>query len=286
MAPHTTFKSRLRKRLARAPFRYLAAPLFEGAVAGELAAVRLVDAVQAPGGSAVPTSNLTAIVKTFQRPELLRRLVRSLCRHFPGLTVIVADDSRWPTHVSGVRTLALEYDVGVSAGRQAALDEVRTELTWVLDDDFIVYGGTRLARVLHTLATQPRLDLVGGAVIDLPLLTRRGSVREPVYPTTAQPVVDLGTRLGSAIVCDKVPNFFVARTERLRLVGWDARLKRVEHADFFTRARGILVSGFDEHFACLHAQTPFDLDYMTRRDDQAADEALLRARHFGLKPDC
>jgi hypothetical protein len=66
----------------------------------------------------------------------------------------------------------------------------------------------------------------------------------------------------------------------LRLVGWDARLKRLDHADFFTRARGVLVTAYDDEFRCLHAQTPFDREYMRCRSDLDADAELLRARYF------
>lgn len=250
-------------------------------VAAELRALGYWDRLSRP--TAAPgelLAEVTAIVKTFERPRLLARLIASLKQYFPALSIIVADDSRCPNELAGVRTLRLDYDVGVSAGRQAALEQVQTPLTWVLDDDFVAYRGTDLARVARTLRDHAALDLIGGRVIDLPLGTPRGSAQDAVYPTDRQPLVALGTRFGSAIVCDKVPNFFVARTERLRRVGWDSRLKRVEHGDFFTRARGVLVTAFDERFSCLHAQAPFDAAYMSKREDYAADEALLLARHF------
>ena len=281
MATSSTIKSRLRRRLASGPLRYLARPLFEGTVAVELALAR---------GRGLPdtaaTGGLTAIIKTFERPRQLLRLVESLQRAFRGLSIVVADDSRSPGTLPGVRTLALPYDSGVAAGRQAALDVVTTELTWVLDDDFVVHRGTRLAEVLGLLAQNVELDLVGGAVVDLPLYSSRGSALDPIYPTSALPLVPLGSRFGRAVVCDKVPNFFVARTEKLRLVGWDRRLKRVEHGDFFTRARGVLTTAFLPEFSCLHVQSPFDRDYMRRREDYGADEALLRERYSLEGPRC
>jgi hypothetical protein len=279
VAESSTFKSRWRRRLARPPLRYLAQPVFEGVVAAELALARsrgLPDPAS--------TDRLTAVVKTFERPRQLARLIQSLQRSFPGMAIIVADDSRVPTTLPGIRTLALPYDSGVSAGRQGALDAVTTELTWVLDDDFIVHRGTNLALVLALISRHTELDLIGGAVIDLPFYTRRGSPVDALYPTAARPLTPLGTRFGAAVVCDKVPNFFVARTAKLRRVGWDARLKRVEHGDFFTRARGLLTTAFLPEFSCLHAQSPFDLAYMEKRDDHRGDEALLRARYFPDAP--
>jgi hypothetical protein len=280
MATSSTLKSGLRARLVSPPLRWLLKPVFDGTVAAQLSALRARDWALSRAPSAAGLG-VTAIVKTFERPRLLARLLSSLARCFPGLPVIVADDSRCPRTWPGVRTLSLAYDSGVSAGRQAALEQVQTELTWVLDDDFIVHSGTQLERVVSTLRAQPRLDILGGQVVDLPLLRRRGSPRDPIYPTSRAPLLPLGTLLGSAEVCDKVPNFFVGRTQRLRLVGWDARLRRVEHADFFTRARGRLVTAFDARFWCLHAQAPFDEVYMRGRLDVGADEQLLRERHFG-----
>ncbi len=44
----------------------------------------------------------------------------------------------------------------------------------------------------------------------------------------------------------RVPQFFIAPTERLRLVQWDENLKRVDHNDFFTRAYGVLLTVHDK----------------------------------------
>jgi hypothetical protein len=81
-------------------------------------------------------------------------------------------------------------------------------------------------------------------------------------------------------VCDKVANFYVARTEALRKVGWTPALRRVDHADFFTRALGVIVSVFDPGMRAFHAQTPFDAAYMAHRMDIAHDNAVLGARWF------
>ena len=38
--------------------------------------------------------DITVVVKTFERPECLRRLVSSIRRFYPGIPVFVVDDSR------------------------------------------------------------------------------------------------------------------------------------------------------------------------------------------------
>ncbi len=76
----------------------------------------------------------------------------------------------------------------------------------------------------------------------------------------------------------KVPQFFVARTERLRLVQWDENLKRVDHNDFFTRAYGVLLTVYDKQFYCLHAQPKFNTHYQNFRCDYGADIVYLNRK--------
>jgi len=151
-------------------------------------------------------------------------------------------------------------------------------LAVVLDDDFIFYRGTRLRAAVDRLARNARIDILGGQLIDLPYLRRRQPPLHQIFPTSAQPLVPIGSSIDGLLVCDKVANFYVARTDRLRLVGWTPELKRIDHADFFTRALGVLVTVFDPSLRCLHAQTPFDAHYMAHRTDDHADRAILAAR--------
>jgi len=223
-------------------------------------------------------ADVTAIVKTFERPHIIARFVASLRALYPSLPIIVADDSRAPQPIAGVDHVILPFDSGVSAGRQAALDRVRTPYVLVGDDDFIFYRGTRLAPALARLDRNPSIDILGGQLIDLPYLRVRKPPIGQIFPTTAQPLVPIGSAIDGLLVCDKVANFYLARTDRLRLVGWTPELKRIDHADFFTRALGVLVSVFDPSLRALHAQTPFDTHYMAHRNDDHADRAILAAR--------
>jgi hypothetical protein len=154
----------------------------------------------------------------------------------------------------------------------------------VLDDDFVFCRRTRLLRALVKLERHPEIDLLGGDVVSLPLFRRVDYAEAELLSTARAARFASGHRLGGLPVMDKVPNFFIARTERLRLVDWDPSLKRLDHADFFTRARGVLVSVLDRELVCLHAQTPFDRAYMQKRADYAADVELLRQRYFAGEP--
>ncbi len=258
--------------------RRVASPLFRASVAGELAVQRALAALSPPAPDTSLDDQLTVLVKTFERPAIVERLVASIRARYPSLPIIVVDDSRVPRPLSGVETITLPFDSGVSAGRQAGLDQVRTPFVLVVDDDFVFYRGTHLRPALERLTQHPRIDILGGELIDLPYLRARRPPFGRVFPTPAQPLVPIGTTIDGLLVCDKVANFYVARTERLRLVGWDPALKRIDHADFFTRALGILVTAFDPELRCFHAQTPFDAAYMSYRTDDHADRMILAAR--------
>ena len=200
---------------------------------------------------------VTAVVKTFERPHILRRLLCSVRRWYPALRVIVVDDSRVPTQRRGVETIVMPFNTGISARRQAALDRVETRYFLLLDDDHVFYRHTRLELALSIAERYPETDIMGGDEILLPLHSTSRFSEGAIY-ATRPPIYDMPHNIGGLSVRDKVPNFFLAQTERLRLVGWDAELKLLEHNDFFARARGILTTVFNPSFRVLHARTPFD----------------------------
>lgn len=222
---------------------------------------------------------LTAVIKTFERPARLRRLLKSIRRFYPALAVIVVDDSKHPLELEGVETVKLPYDSGVSAGRREGLSRVTTKYMLNLDDDFVFYNGTRLASALGVMERFEQIDIMGGKVVDLPLYIVHDYAGVGLFPTRAKSLNLPGTLIGGMPVYDKVANFFIGRTEHIRLVDWDPQLKRLDHADFFTRAKGTLTTVFNETLAILHAKTPFGRTYMQSKGDIARDRRLLAHRY-------
>lgn len=273
--------SQLREYLGRSRARGLVRAAYEATIAAELLGDRVADALLAPraGQGGALLDRLTLVVKTFERPRVLRRLVRSIRRFYPRLEVIVVDDSREPLRLPGVTTVTLPFNIGLSAGRAAALERVQTPYVLVLDDDFVFYRKTRLDPALALMEAEPRIDIMGGMVVNLPLRSAADYRGATLFPTDARPVHPIGSRLAGLEVYDKIANFFIARTDRLRLVGFDARLRLAEHSDFFTRARGVLTTVYNPELRCLHARTPFDPDYMAFRMDMDADTEVLRERY-------
>lgn len=205
----------------------------------------------------MPTTNLvqlTAIIKTFERPKCLARLLDSIQKFYPDLRIIVADDSLAnrplesrlqdllaPTHRSYLR---LPADIGLSAGRNAMLARVRTPYFLLLDDDLQFYRHTRLESLLQHVASGQR-DLVAGELVHCrkKLLFVSRNI-QPVHGTFHVEDGQLTMRRGGVLVddgilkCDLVHNFYVARTDRIRAMGgWDPDLKLDEQEEFFFRAR-------------------------------------------------
>jgi len=226
--------------------------------------------------------NLTAVIKTFERPKTLNRLVKSIRVFYPELKVIVVDDSREPIKldVDGVDTIIMPYDSGISAGRNEALKFVKTKYLMLLDDDFIFNRHTNVQSVLDKLERFPNIDLIGGDVIYLPFYRKIDYTHEGLHPTNTISLMEQGAEIGDLVVLDKVANFYIAKTESIRKVDWDPKIKRLDHADFFTRAKGVLITTFDKQFKVLHARTPFDQDYMRKRLDIEEDKRILRQKYY------
>ena len=185
---------------------------------------------------------ITAVVKTFERPDSLRRLVRSIKKFYPDLHIIVADDSFRPEPISNVEYIQLPVDSGVSAGRNAALERVRTPYFLLLDDDNELSRETCIEMLLATIQDFD-VDLAAGNYI---------RCKRKLYWIRQRPEPFVGTieRVGSHLKftpgyravkpslnrCDLAHNFFVARTSKIReMGGWAGVLKINEHAEFFVR---------------------------------------------------
>lgn len=261
--------------------RVLARPLYESVIVCELAAHRLFDAAagRETYAGTDPVDRLTMVVKTFERPHLAARLIRSIRRHYPDAAVIVVDDSREPTRFPGVQNLHLPYNSGISAGRNEALQRVETPFVLILDDDFVFTRRTRLRGAMRTMIVNPDIDIMGGQVVDLPLYITHDYRRAAIFPTEAEPVRLPGSLVAGLPVTEKVPNFFIGRSDGIRRVGWNPKLKLLEHADFFSRARGVLTTVMNERLQVLHARTPFDLGYMRIRQDLRRYQVILHSIH-------
>ena len=234
--------------------------------------------------------DLTVVVKTFQRPEALRRLVASIRRFYPDVPVVVVDDSAEPLEpppdgVTLYRHLPFN-SLGVSAGRNLGVREAQTPYTLICDDDMVFGPKTDVARMLRTVQ-ETRFDVVSCRWLDhepwrsIPRGYRRYEGTLDVEDGVL--VHRLGATRGEIEglpVFDIVHQFFVAPTEVLRANPWDEGFRVAgEHVDFFLRLkeRGVLCTRLPEATVDHRPQLPDS--YASFRGDTAADTKRLTDVH-------
>ncbi|XP_077985232.1 beta-1,4 N-acetylgalactosaminyltransferase 2-like [Glandiceps talaboti] len=228
-----------------------------------------------PGQGGKIADRVTIITKTFERYDAVNRLVESINKFYPNMTIIVADDTEKLDMVLGnnVKQSIMPFAEGLFAGRGVALSQVTTKyLVWV-DDDFIFTEKTKLERMLKKLEDpMGRLDLVGGTVNGRPynkcyvfkyggesgdcLRTLYGSYR----PHERFPECD---------VTDVVIDFFMAKTAVVRQVGFDPEYKRIGHSEFFIDGLGKMRVASCKDVDVDHVQirnSKYNL-YRSRKDD-------------------
>lgn len=189
-------------------------------------------------------SKLTAIIRTFDRPKALHRLVKSIRRSHPTLKVLVADDGLEAAACKQADCFRLPSEKGQAAALNALLARVRTPYFLVLDDRAELPRDTQLAELVELVASD-RLDIAAGSIVGcekkLWFFTKRKSLEQHGLLEIAGDRVTIlaGSRSqGDGFWwCDLVGNFFVARTDRVRAVGgWDPELRDNSREEFFFRA--------------------------------------------------
>ena len=289
------------KQLKRAMGGRGGAPLraaYRVATAGALVAVRGADRLAAdpldPGERAESAATVTMAVKTFKRPDVARRLVRSARRVFDG-RIVVADDSPTPMSFDDplVEVIAMPFNSGVSVGRNAALDAVDTEFVLVTDDDLVFTAATDVDAARRRLQACPDIDVVGFLRVELPRWMAHDFGPDALFEGHREPLRPWGELIDGLPVRYKIEQTYLARTEAIRRVRWDPNIRMVDHSDFFSRAAGEIVVVLDSSIRAYHARTPFDPEYTRYRLDIAPDQAYLgrvwrpraAARARGEEPD-
>lgn len=232
--------------------------------------------------------DVSIIIKTFERPRSLHRLLASIRKHHPDSPVIVTDDSKSPTREEtlekyqdlDLRYYTMPFDSGVCKGRNLALSKVETPLFVHCDDDFILDERADFS-LARKLLDDHDLDVVAGLYFDVyplsPLkwlkalakgnffqirnqLTMQGVPRRFFGDFADQPDGTVSrTELPytpPVVKCGLVQNFFMARTARVRetVGGWNESIKiGGDHEEFFYRAhKAGLKVGQSESFGVIH----------------------------------
>ena len=184
--------------------------------------------------------HITVIIKTFERPQCVLRLLSQLNQHYPDVKVIVADDSRHSifsdkTKMGNVKWYVLPFDMGCSYGRNFMVNKVKTRYTILLDDDTSL-GSKSLRRLYNYKINHPDINLVAGKIDNA---YERGwcgnfAIKNNRIGKISANTLDLEI-IDGGIKIDMVPNFFIADTYSLKNTPWDDNLKTSEHEDFSLR---------------------------------------------------
>ncbi|XP_027026365.1 beta-1,4 N-acetylgalactosaminyltransferase 1a isoform X3 [Tachysurus fulvidraco] len=240
-------------------------------------------------------SRLVSIAtKTFLRYDKLQNLIDSIRQFYPTVTIIIADDNEHPKPVTGpyIEYYTMPFKKGWFAGRNLAISQVTTKYVLWVDDDFIFTSKTRLEKMVDVLESTT-LDLVGGAVREVTGYTatychiisteKGGENGDCLHMRRGSYHVLKG--FPNCVVTDAVINFFMARTDKVRQVGFDPRLARVAHLEFFVDGLGVLHVGSCNDVVINHAskikamlpwgQTETDKAYSKFRYTNSSDQNAL-----------
>ena len=226
--------------------------------------------------------NVTFFYKSFNRHKCAKRLYRSITRTFPNARVIIADDSSEPLTIKGAEIIHLPFNSGLSKGLIAAIERIVTPFAMRLDDDHVLRRISKIEKQLDFLNRHPEVDLVA---IQKTLNPKTGARDYERFVLGKKLIIPFGTEIEGRKVVYKPSNVFLARTDKLRLIGYDPNIRMLDHAEFFTRAAGVIVCTQASDAGVFHWHNRFNRGYNSYRGDVAADRIYIRNKHLtGNKP--
>lgn len=228
--------------------------------------------------------NVTFLYKSFERQKLAKQLCKNIHRYYPNAEIIIADDSRKPLHFKEehVKIIHLPFNSGVSRGLNQALSAVKTPYVVKLDDDILLTRKTDIQGQLKFLEENNSVDLIGFGWVNAPkCLPTIHNARQYFKITYNKPLLlPHMTKLdGSHIVVAKSQNTYLARTDKIRLIGWDDNIRMIDHNEFFYRAAGVIVSVIAPEAVLFHRHNPFEGEYTKYRGDYLGDLVYIRKKH-------
>ncbi|CBY30880.1 unnamed protein product [Oikopleura dioica] len=198
---------------------------------------------------------LTIVTKTYLRYPCLNTLLDSVFEKYPGITVIVADDSpssefqeidktKYPT----VKHYKLPESEGWFAGRGLAISQVRTKYFLWVDDDFIFNSHTDLEYMIN-VADKSGYDIVGGGVSSDKrnvwaerdhFVVERDSEGFCYHRVRFSNEIKLPGFEDECLVVDVLLNFFLGRTATAGRIRMDPNFEHIGHPEYFLDGLGQL----------------------------------------------
>ena len=154
-----------------------------------------------------------------------------------------------------------------------------------MDDDQVLTPFTGIGKHLQFLREHKEVDLVGILLYNLPLFRSWLKAAEEYYKQSMRYapkklLIPHLTKIDEThIVVGKSSNTFVARTDKMKEIGYDDNIRMIDHNEFFYRAAGNMVCVLDKNAFVLHFHNQFDWHYMKYRSDIEADLGYIRSKH-------
>ncbi|XP_029998236.1 beta-1,4 N-acetylgalactosaminyltransferase 1-like [Sphaeramia orbicularis] len=207
------------------------------------------------------SSYVTITTKTFLRYEQLKVLVNSIRMFYDNISIIIADDSFEPQKMTGehIQHYIMPPAQGWFAGRNLAVSQVTTKYFLWVDDDFVFTKDTKIEQLVEVMEAVPELDVLGGTVhgaqFYFSLIYDEGNDKEGgcLYRRSREKYHHLPGH-PQCVMVSGVINFFLARTDAVQRVGFDPKLQRVAHSEFFMDGLGSLMVASCNHVSIGHQQ--------------------------------
>ncbi|XP_019213828.1 beta-1,4 N-acetylgalactosaminyltransferase 2 isoform X1 [Oreochromis niloticus] len=236
------------------------------------------------------SSHVTITTKTFLRYRELKVLLDSIRKFYNNIKVIIADDSLEPEpiHRENILHYLMPPAQGWFAGRNLAVSQVTTKYFLWVDDDFVFTEKTKIEKLVEVMEANPELDVVGGAVEEnqfyFTLIYEEGEENEGgcLYRMSQGKFHSL-PGYPQCFLANGVVNFFLARTDAVQKVGFDPKLQRVAHSEFFMDGLGSLLVASCSHVSIGHQPKTADSQsstYDKYRIPGENDEEFKLQLHF------
>ena len=179
--------------------------------------------------------DITAIVATYDRHEALKNLITSFSKN-NDLKFIVVDSSPVEPKLDykNVELIHVLSDTWISKQRNIALENVKTQLFLLLDDDYVCIDNTNLEKMLNYINSD-KVDIIWWKLENKWSESYLFHGAYEFIDGTLYHRVDIKN---SAWLYDVTFNFFLAKADQIKWIWWwDNELKYArEHDDFFLNA--------------------------------------------------
>lgn len=236
---------------------------------------------------------VTFIYKSFERQNQAKMLYKNIRKYYPDARIVIADDSKKPLEIHAKHNpptiIHMPFNSGLSKGLNLALSEVKTEYLMRMDDDELLTPLANVYDELCFLESHENIDLVGFVPLTAgkctPVQQIAKNYNEFDMKNAYKPLkVPHLTKIDeNHTVYGKVPNIFLARTEKVREIGWDDNIRMIDHHEFFTRAAGNLVSVMNPNTAVFHTHNLFDGYYNKFRSDFTDDYYYIQGKMLATR---